>query len=196
MDSLSSQLQQLRSELAAEQDFRAAEASTAAAAAQRLAATIKSLQESSSRVSKRHCRELNHARAKNDEQLNQALPWQQEYEAAVHRSIALEAEAKKGMDSLSSQLQQLCSELATEQDLRAEEASKAAAAQDALSSTVKSLEEEASRVATVHCKELHDATAMIHALQKEVSGWREQYEAVHKSMASEAEAKKGMDSLS
>ena len=91
------------------------------------------------------------------------------------------------MDSLSSLLQQLRSELATEQDLRAAEASKAAAAQDALSSTVKSLEEEAARVATVHCKELHDAMAMIHALQKEVCDWREKYEAaVHRSMASEA----------
>ena len=41
--------------------------------------------------------EKKHARAKSDELLNQASHWQQEYEAAVHRSIASEAEVKKGM---------------------------------------------------------------------------------------------------
>ena len=56
MDSLSCQLQRSRSELAAEQDLMAVEAFTAADIAQGLAATIKSLQENSSRVSKRHCR--------------------------------------------------------------------------------------------------------------------------------------------
>ena len=89
------------------------------------------------------------------------------------------------MDSLSSQLQQLRSELATEQDLRAAEASKAAAAQDALSSTVKSLEEEASRVATVHCKELHDARAKIQELTKPLPH-RQHAAAEETSTASEA----------
>ena len=155
----------MRSELATEQDLRAAEASKAAAAQDALSSTVKSLEEEASRVATVHCKEVHDAMAMIHALQKEVSGWREQYEA-VHRSIASEAEVKKGMDSLSSQLQQLRSELATEQDLRAAEASKAAAAQDALSSTVKSLEEEASRVATVHCKELHDAMAMIHALQK------------------------------
>ena len=188
MDNLSSQLQQLRSELAAEQDVRALEASTAAAAEDALISTVKSLEEQASRAATTHCKDQNNAmaaRAMIHALENDACHWQERYETAVHRSMASEAEAKEDMDILSSQLQQLRSEVAAEQDVRALEASTAAAAEDALISTVKSLEEQASRAATTHCKGQKAAKARKRELTKQLSH-RQHAAAEERSAASEA----------
>ena len=67
--------------------------------------------------------------------------------------MASDGSGKQGMDSLTSQLQQLRCELAADQELRALEASTTAAAADDFTSNVNSLQEQASSAAETHSKD-------------------------------------------